>query len=156
MNTSNRILPLIATMLSGLSIGCANVNREAQHSDGLIDFVVALAGHPRKDVVPVERFSDRAGEIITAHAEVDRRGGTYVSGMLRSGFGYEDVDDAHIEVKVIGPDRRIVAALTSEYFPNPIPNGYHGTPGRASFSVRLPFVPSVGSTIQVSFRRTGQ
>ncbi len=139
-----------------LCAGCANLAREAQRSDGFLDFVVAIAGRPRKDVVPVKRVSEQAGEILTAHAEVDHRGGTYVSGMLRSGFGYEGVFDAHVDVKVFGPDRLLITTLVTDYSPRPIPNDYHGTPGRAWFSVRLPFVPTPGSSIVVSFHRSVQ
>ena len=145
---------LVGLLLCGLCAGCANLGREAQRSDGLLDFVVALAGHPRLDVVPVERISGRAGEIVSAHAEVDRRGGTYVSGTLHNGFGYSDVQDAHVDVRVSGSDRQLIAALATDYFPRPIPRDYHGTIGRASFSVRLPFVPAAGSTIQVIYHQT--
>lgn len=144
---------LVGLLFCGLCAGCANLGRAAQRSDGLLDFVVALAGHPRLDVVPVERISGRAGEIISAHAEVDHWGGTYVSGTLHNGFGYSDVQDAHVDVKVIGRDRQLIAALATDYFPRPIPRDYHGTIGRALFSVRLPFVPTAGSTIQVIFHQ---
>ena len=147
-----RLLCLGAASL--LCAGCANIAREAQRSDGFLDFVVAIAGRPRKDVVPVERVSERTGEIVSAHAEVDHRGGTYVSGILHKGFGYEGVYDAQIDVKVLDSDRQLVTSLTTDFFPRPIPNDYHGTIGRAWFSVRLPFVPTPGSTIQVIYRRT--
>ncbi len=147
---------LLGSLLFLLCAGCANLGREAQRSDGLADFVQAVAGHPREEVVPVERFSERSGEIVAAHAEADHRGGTYVSGILHKGFGYEGVSDANIHIKVFGSDRQLIAALTTDFFPRPIPNDYHGTIGRAWFGVRLPFVPPAGSTIQVSYRRTGQ
>ena len=133
--------------------GCANLRREAQRSDGLLDFVQALVGHPRVDVVPIERVSGRAGEIVTAHAEADRKGGTYVSGTLHNGFGYSEIYDAHIDVNVLGTNRQLVSTLSTDYFPRPIPITYHGMTGRAWFSVRLPFVPPAGSTVQVVFHQ---
>ena len=122
-----RLLCLGAASL--LCAGCANMAREAQRSDGFLDFVVAIAGRPRRDVVPVERFSERTGEIVSAHAEVDHRGGTYVSGILHEGFGYEGVFDAQIDVKVLDSDRQLVTSLTTDSFPRPIPNDYHGIIG---------------------------
>ncbi len=144
---------VVGWLFCGLCAGCANLGRETQRSDGLLDFVVALAGHPRQDVVPVERFSGRAGEIVSAHAEADQRGGTYVSGTLHKGFGYSGVQDAHVDVKVLGRDRLLIAALATDFLPRPIPTDYHGITGRAWFSVRLPFVPTAGSTIQVIYHQ---
>ena len=137
----------------GPSIGCANLGKEARRSDGLIDFIPALAGHPRKDVVPVERCSGRAGEIVTAHAEADRAGSTYVSGILQQRVGYGGIYNAHIDVKVLGPDRGLVTALATDYFPRPVPNSYRGHTGRSSFSTQLPFIPTPGSTVQVAFHQ---
>ncbi len=145
---------IVGFLLCGLSAGCISVQRSAERSDGLLDFVAALVGHPRQDVVPVERFSGRAGEIVSSHAEADRRGGTYVSGTLHNGLGYSDIHNAHVDVRVLGRNRRLIAALATDFFPRPIPNDYHGTIGRAWFGVRLPFVPAAGSTIQVIYHQT--
>ncbi len=137
-----------------LCAGCANVRHEARCSDGLLDFAWALAGGPRRDVVPVERFSDHAGEIVTAHAEAAGPSSTRVSGTVRPGFDYSKTTHAHIDVKVIGADNRLIAALATDYFPRPIPRDYRGQPSRGSFSARLPLVPAAGSTIRVAFHQT--
>lgn len=131
MNARRTSLVFAVPVLCWLYAGCANVERAAQRSDGLLDFVQALVGHPRRDVVPVERFSRRSGGIVSAHAEIDHRGGTCVSGTLHKGFGYEGEYDAHVDVKVFGTDRRLIAALATDFFPRPIPNDYHGMTGRA-------------------------
>lgn len=113
----------------------------------------ALVDHPGKDVVPVEPLPVSAGEILTAHAEADRTGGTYVSGTLHNGFGYSEIYDAHIDVNVLGSNRQILSTSSTHYLPRPIPITYHGITGRAWFSVRLPFVPAAGSTVQVVFHQ---
>lgn len=142
-------------LLCSLNAGCANVGRVAQRSDGLLDFVAALAGRPRRDVVPVERLSGRAGEIVTAHAESVRPGRTRVSGTVRNGFGYSDTTHAHVDVKVLAPGTRmLIAALATDYSPRPVPHDHRGQPRRATFSARLPFVPAAGSTIQVAFHQS--
>lgn len=158
MNLQTLVLSALALALCGLGSGCnPTLSREAQRSDGLFDFAGALAGHPRRDVVPVERISGRAGEIVTAHAEaIGPAGSTLVSGTIRNGFGFSEVHNAHVDVKVLGADRRVVNAMATEFFPRPIPSDYRGHPRRAFFSARLPFVPAAGSTIQVAFHPTPQ
>lgn len=139
--------------LCASTVGCANVNRTAQRSDGLLDFVWSLTVRPRRDVVPVEVRSGRAGEILTAHAEATSSRAMYVSGTLKNGFGYGDIFDAHIDVEVFDPARKLVAATATDYSPRPIPNDYHGTPGRASFGIELPSVPAAGSRVRVVYHQ---
>lgn len=157
MNIRSSFLSLLALAVCGLGAGCSpTLSGEAQRSDGLLDFAGALAGHPRRDVVPVERLSDRAGEIVTARAEAVSPRETRVSGTVRNGFGFAEVRHAHVDVKVLGAGNRLVAALATDYFPRPIPVDYRGQPRRGSFSARLPFVPAAGSTIQVAFHHASR
>ena len=147
-------LSALALLFCGLGAGCGpTLSRRSQRSDGLFDFVGALAGRPRRDVVPVERFSGRAGEIVTAHAEAVGTGGTRVSGTVCNGFGYGGVYQAHIDVKVLGAGHRLVAAFTTDYSPRPIPVDYRGQPRRATFSARLPFVPAAALPSRSPFTR---
>lgn len=135
--------------------GCTSeVGRKAQNSDGFIDFVGALVGRSRPDVVPVERVSNRMVEIVTAHAEAGPGGTTYVSGVLKRGFEMGDDGDAHIDVQVLAADRRPVAAFATDFTPRPIPATYRSVVGRSYYVVRLPFVPQPGATIQVLCHRT--
>ena len=148
------LLPLATILLLCFAAGgCADVDQAARRSDGLLDFLGALAGCSHQDVVPVERISGRAGEIVTAHAEAAGSGRTRVAGSVRNGFGFSGVCDSHVDVKVLGEGRRLVAALATDFFPRPIPADYRGQPRRAFFSARLPFVPAAGSTIQVAFHQ---
>ena len=132
------------------------MGREAQRSDGLLDFLGALGSHPRPDVVPVERVSGRAGTIVAAHAEADGSDGTQVTGILHKGFGYGGVYNAHIDVKVLGPNRQLITGLATNYFPRPIPNDYRSKIGRSWFSTRLPLVPKTDSTMQVAYHPIAQ
>lgn len=146
----------MALILGASSAGCANVGYEAKHADGLLDFVGALAGNPHRDVAPVERVSSRAAEIVTAHAEAAGPGHTHVSGTLRNGFGFSGIYDAHVDVKVLGANRRLITAHATSYSPRPIPSDYRGQHRRASFSARVPIVPPAGSIVQVSIHETRQ
>lgn len=136
--------------------GCASskLGREAQNSDGFFDFAWAVAGHPRKDVVPVQRISARGGEITTAHAESAGEGQTRVSGIVKKDFGYGAIEDAHIDVRVLGPGGRLIAGQATTYFPRPIPADYHGTIGRSHYSAKLSFIPPPDSTVQVAFHNS--
>ena len=132
--------------------GCASQwDRQAQQSNGLLDFVGRMARGPRENVVPVERRSGRAVEIASATAIAERGGTTYVSGVLKQGFEAVGDDDGYIEVRVLGPDRQLVSAVKVDYSPKPIPTTYHSVVGRAYFGVRLPFVPTPNSIIQIIF-----
>lgn len=149
-------LPILASCslaLCSLFAGCAssNLGRQAQNSDGFFDFAWAVAGHPRKNVVPVQRISARGGEIATAHAEATGGGSTRVSGIVKNDFGYNATEDAHVDVRVLGPGGRLVAGRATTYFPRPVPATYHGVVGRSYYSVKLAFLPSPDSTVQVAF-----
>lgn len=147
---------IVALILGGSAAGCANVGYEARHADGLLEFAGALAGNPHRDVAPVERVSGRAVEFVNAHAEAAGPGHTRVSGTLRNALGSGGIYNAHVDVKVLGADRRLLTGHATGYSPRPIPGDYRGQPRRASFSARLPIVPPARSVVQVSLHETRQ
>lgn len=141
-------------VVAGLSLsGCADFGRKFAHSDGLIDFAMALSGHEQIDAYPVERISSNGlGKIVTAHARRDARG-VFVSGYVEKGFspGWVTAAWSHIDVVVLDANGQSLEGVATTFSPSEIPASLRGIRGRSSYFARLPFVPPPGSTIKVAF-----
>ena len=84
-------LLLLLTMLMALSLAaCSSAFvQKAQRTDGLFDFIAALAGESVEDALPVERVSNYSGQIATAHVRASPDGFS-VSGLV----GKNSLNDA--------------------------------------------------------------
>lgn len=143
----------IALIISLSLCGCADLGRKLTHSDGLIDFAMALSGHEQLNAYPVERVSTNgAGRLATPHARKDAHG-IFVSGRVEKGFspGWVTTAWSHIDVVVLDSKGRVTQGIATTFFPSEIPASQRGITGRSSYSVRLPSMPQTGSTITVAF-----
>jgi hypothetical protein len=147
-------LKIIAAVLGLSLVGCADLERKFATSDGLIDFIFAVSGYEQIDAYPVERISRGEGEMITAHARKDSRG-AFVFGNVgtRYGAGWVTTAWSHVDVIVLDSKGRHFQSLATRFFPSTLPETQRGMRGRSSYFVRLPFVPTAGSTIIVAFHQ---
>lgn len=148
MNASSLSRLLVLAVACTAIAGCAGVDvgREAQRSDGLFQFMTALAGHPRRDVAPVETRPSASMDFTLAYATA-HRGKTYVRGYVkRRGFGW-GAPGAHVDVIVRDSDGRPLSSAATTYLPRggSRPRRMLGAP----FTVGFPFGLPAGSTVEV-------
>ena len=143
---------LLALAVSALCLsGCESLKR-ADRADGILDFVMILAGTARPDVAPIEKATTGDGEIVTARA-VAERGRVLVRGSVRKqiGAGWVSGAYAHVDVLVVNPQRRVAEAHATHFSPSDIPNNQRGQEGRSHYSVFLTALPAAESIIRVVF-----
>ena len=134
---------------TALLAGCASeLNRKAQHADGLIDFAFALGGREHKDIAPVEVAPGRSAEITSVHAVADR-GEMLVHGyvqriaLVSPGYG------AHVDVLLIGADGKTLAHASDKYSSTMLSHRHRGgSAPRAVFTARLPRPPA-GARVRI-------
>lgn len=147
-----RVVQAVVLFAALMSLGgCAEFRRQLSASDDLIDVLGALNGHDQTNAYPVELVSQGSGRIATGHARKDA-GGVLVSGYVeKRGPGFVSAAWSHVDVVVRNPQRRVLVAFATRFFPSDIPNTQRGIKGRSRYVVRLPFEPPVGSTIKMAF-----
>lgn len=148
------LLAIIAACGGLLFTGCAQADTGLAPTDGLGEFALALAGREPRDLYPVERISGGSGKIATGHARKDVRG-VLVSGYVEKlGPGEVTAAWSHVDVVVLDSKGRPSQRVATRFFPTEVPSTQRGITGRSGYSVILPSLPPVGSTVQVAFHQT--
>ena len=143
--------PIVA-MAAMVFAGCASSTwQQAQHSDGLIDFV--LGGSKAEMPVAVEKVSGGGGSVASAHVRA-YKSGVFVSGMVRRRSIGDPPAGSHIDVIVLDAKRRRVAATAVNYLPHEIPHGKRGAIPQSHFTARLVALPPADGIVQVLFHGT--
>lgn len=134
--------------------GCESL-KQADRADGILDFVMILAGTATLDVAPIEKATTGDGEIVTARAVADH-GRVSVRGSVRKKFGAGWVNGAyaHVDILVLNSGRKVIESETTYFSPSDIPNNQRGEEGRSNYSAVLRALPTVGSVIRVVFHNT--
>lgn len=146
---------IIIAAFGGLSFtGCAKADSKRAQIDGFGELAMALSGRGQKDIYPVERISGGSGKIATGHARKDEHG-VLVSGYVEKlGPGGVTAAWSHVDVVVMDSKGRPLQKVATKFFPSDVPNTQRGITGRSRYSVRLPFPPPAGSTVQIAFHPT--
>ena len=130
-----------ALLLTGCSSQLAS---RAQHSDGLLDFVV---GDSSKAITIAPGDSDR----ITATRLRACGGRFYVSGVVRRAPLREPPRGSHIDVLVLDAKRRVLASVPVDYSPRRFSPARRGQSGQSRFTARLEKLPPRDATIELVF-----
>ena len=73
-----------------------------------------------------------------------------VTGTVRAASNSDEGPDKHLEISVLAPDGKLLAKVSTNYIPHPIPilprNPFH----QANYAERLPFNPPPGSVVRVA------
>ena len=143
--------PIAAIFAITLPACSSTFVQKAQRTDGLFDFVAALAGQSVQDALPVERVSNRSGQITTAHVRANTEG-FYVSGLVGKTSLIEPPRGSHVDVILLDSKLRVLESVTTRYQPRDIPRGIRGgfPHSRYVAKLRTPH-PSAGSTVRVVF-----
>lgn len=140
---------IVIAALCALTAGCNTPLAErAKRSDGLLGLVF---NSPGPDTVPVERVSQGAGEIVTAHAVAPGHS-LVVSGIAGRVLLHEPRYGSHVDVFVLDASGKTTQAVATPYLPRTLPNdSSRSGRARAQYAVILPGVPAAGSTVRVAF-----
>lgn len=144
-------LPLfVAVSAMTLSACSATTMQKAQHADGLLDFVAALAGQSAEDALPVEQVSDAYGQIATAHVR-RKPDGFRVNGVVRKTSFVDPPVGAHVDVFLLDARKRVIESITTRYLPRDISRGPRAArQSRYAAWLRTTNAPQ-GATIRVVF-----
>lgn len=139
----------VAVAVGLVASGCASpIAQRAQRADGLLGFIF---DQPGADIVPVERVQSHSGQVATAHATPDRRGGLRVSGLVRRNSIVQPRHGAHVDVFIVDARGKIIASTATDYLPRQIPRAIRGGFGQSHYTARIPTLPPAGATVQVRF-----
>jgi hypothetical protein len=125
--------------------------QKAQRTDGLFDFIAALAGESVEDALPVERVSNYSGQITTAHVKAIPDG-FRVSGLVGKSSLNNPTFGSHVDVILLDSRQRVMESVTTRYQPRDIPMGLRGGFAHSRYTARLRTLhPPAGSTVRVVF-----
>lgn len=146
------LLPLIVAMSATIPTACSSsVMQKAQRSDGLLDFLAALAGQSVEDALPVEKGSDAYGRIATAHVRREPDG-FLVNGLVRKTSLVDPPPGAHVDVLLLDARRRVIERVATRYLPRDIPSGRRGALPQSHYAIRLRTArPPQGAIVRVVF-----
>lgn len=146
------LLPLIvAISVMTLPASSATVMQKAQHTDGLFDFLAALAGQSIEDALPVERVSNVSGQVATAHVRREPDG-FLVCGLVRKTSFVGPPPWAHVDVLLLDARQRVIESVATRYLPRDIPSGRRGAFSQSRYTARLRTAnPPQGATVRVVF-----
>ena len=142
---------LAITMAFSLPACSSTVVQKAQRTDGLFDFIAALAGESVEDALPVERVSNYSGQITTAHVR-NSRDGFFVSGLVGKSSLNDPPPGSHVDVLLLDAKQRVLESVTTRYQPRDIPSRIRGGFPHSRYIARLRTLhPPAGSTVRVVF-----
>lgn len=142
---------LAITMAFSLPACSSTVVQKAQRTDGLFDFIAALAGESVEDALPVVRVSNYSGQITTAHVKASPDG-FRVSGLVGKSSLNGRPPGSHVDVLLLDATQRVLESVTTRYQPRDIPTGIRGGFPHSPYTARLRTLhPPAGSTVRVVF-----
>lgn len=144
---------VLLTILIAVSLPACSwtIVQQAQRTDGLFEFIAALAGESIEDALPVERVSNYSGQIITAHVRASPHG-FFVSGLVGKSSLNDPPPDAHVDVILLDAKQHVLQRVTTRYKPHDIPTRVHGGFPQSHYTARLRTLnPPPGSTVRVVF-----
>ena len=146
------LLPLIVAISATTLPACSSTfAQKAQRTDGLFDFIAALAGESVEDALPVERVSNYSGQIATAHVRAGPNG-LFVSGLVGKSSLNGPPRGSHVDVLLLDARQRVLESVTTRYQPRDIPTGIRGSFPHSRYTARLRTLhPPAGSTVRVVF-----
>ena len=146
------VLPLILAISAATLPACGSTFvQKLQRTDGLFDFIAALAGESVEDALPVERVSNYSGQITTAHVKASPEG-FRVSGLVGKSSLNDPPLGSHVDVLLLDAKQRVLESVTTRYQPRDIPTGIRGGFPHSRYTVRLRTLhPPAGSTVRIVF-----
>lgn len=148
---NTRLLLVMILMAPSLPACGSTFVQKLQRTDGLFDFIAALAGASVEDALPVERFSNYSGQITTAHVRASPDG-FFVSGLVGKSSLNDPPPGSHVDVILLDAKQRVLESVTTRYQPRDIPTRLRGGFPHSRYTARLRTLrPPAGSTVRVVF-----
>lgn len=143
---------IVGIGLGAIALGaCAPLQQRAQHTTGLIDFMLAPKSCDEPDAFPVKTYSGGSVVVANAHA-IREQNSLVVQGTVGRGMGYFGGAGGHLYILGLAAEGQVLSGTAASYSPQVIPSQRRSI-GRSQFYARLRQVSPQGSSIVVAFHR---